>query len=46
MIALWLALGWVIGAGIFTFGYLVGSLMAVHRIEEAEAARRAWMGEP
>ena len=36
MIAFWLALGWFLVALIFAFGYAVGSLIAVHRIEEAE----------
>ena len=36
MIAFWIALGWFVASIIFTFGYAVGSLMAVHRIEEAE----------
>ena len=40
MIAFWIALGWFVASMIFAFGYLVGSLMAVHRIEEAEEARK------
>lgn len=40
MTAFWIALGWVVASLIFAFGYLVGSLMAVHRIEEAEEVKR------
>ena len=40
MIAFWIALGWSVASLIFAFGYVVGGLMAVHRIEEAEDARR------
>lgn len=40
MIAVWLALGWVVASVIFAFGYMVGALMAVHRIEEPEEAAK------
>lgn len=43
MIALWIALGWLVASVIFAFGYMVGALMAVHRIEEAEEAVK-WQG--
>lgn len=43
VIAFWLALGWLVASVIFAFGYAVGSLMAVHRIEEAEdGMKRGW----